>query len=56
MNRSCKQDIFLGTSSAILIRATDKSGAEAFLEVKIEAQAIKNNVINCTDYLKVFNL
>ncbi|XP_011500594.1 PREDICTED: proto-oncogene tyrosine-protein kinase receptor Ret [Ceratosolen solmsi marchali] len=41
-----------GTSSAIVIQATDKSGAEAFLEVKIQSQDMKNNIFNCSDYLQ----
>ncbi|XP_014203448.1 proto-oncogene tyrosine-protein kinase receptor Ret [Copidosoma floridanum] len=41
-----------GASSAIVVRAREKSGAEAFLEINIQPEAIPEDQINCTRYLK----
>ncbi|XP_014222291.1 proto-oncogene tyrosine-protein kinase receptor Ret isoform X1 [Trichogramma pretiosum] len=41
-----------GSTETIVVQATGKAGAEAFLEIKVLPQYAKNGKINCTDYVQ----
>ncbi|KAJ8680619.1 hypothetical protein QAD02_016406 [Eretmocerus hayati] len=41
-----------GSSSAILVQAKEKNGAEAFLEIKIQPQAVKDGKLDCSNFLQ----